>query len=180
MRLCVTVAWCPCFYTGQTVLFFVRLDMRPSKENTRRLTRGQLGSGSEAISACLCDCYHLLFPVKTGKDRGENGARKVLPWCELAGGPAPPDSDPPSQEKQTRSGRSPQWDSLCCYFYHFHNTQWGMLFPAVDTGLGHFRLQKQCSRSGEIWIGGASGHDHSLCLLKEILRDICLMTKVRH
>ena len=68
-------------------------------------------------------------------------ARKVLPWCVLAGGPDLPNSDPSDQEKQTRPGRNPQRDTSCCYFYHFHKAKLGMLFPAVDTGLVHLCLQ---------------------------------------
>lgn len=66
----------------------------------------------------------------------------------LAGDPALPDSDPPGQEKQTSSGRNPQRDPSWRYFYHFHEAQRGMLFPAVDTGLGHFCLQNSVGAEG--------------------------------
>lgn len=72
------VAWCPCLcWTALTVcaLSFVCLDSRPSKENRRPSEHedGPATGRRRALLVCATACYHLLFPVKTGKDRGENG-----------------------------------------------------------------------------------------------------------
>lgn len=72
--------------------------------------------------------------------------RKVL---LLAGGPALPDRDPPSQEKQTHSGRHPQRDPSWCYFYHFHKAQSEGCFSQLLTQVWVIFVSKTVPESSE-------------------------------
>ncbi len=104
----------------------------------------------------------------------------------LAGGPALPDSDPPGQEKQTRSGRNPQRDPSWCYFYHFHKHSEGC-FSQLLTQVWVFFVSKTAQQWSErvsshlaVSRWPTASHDCGLCLGREILFDILLIMKARH
>lgn len=148
--------------------------------------RRRPGHGSEAGSACLRNRV-LSSPVSCQNRKGQGRKWRL---CVLAAGPALPDSDPAGQEQQTLSGRNPRRGSWC-YFYHFffffYKAQHGMLFPAVDTALGHFCLQNSAAQHRErlvpcllqfYWPRAA--HGCGLCLRREVLFDTELIMKARH
>lgn len=59
---------------GERVVFFyvwARGPLKKTEVHRHTRTAWQQVGGNLCLFVCLC--YHLLFPVKTGKDRGENG-----------------------------------------------------------------------------------------------------------
>lgn len=184
------VAWCPCLcWTALTVcaLSFVCLDSRPSKENRRPSEHedGPATGRRRALLVCATACYHLLFPVKTGKDRGENGGsvcwlqvRLCLTVTLLARNNRP-------FQGVTHGGVLGV--IFITFFFFFYKAQHGMLFPAVDTALGRFCLQNSAAQHRErlvpcllqfYWPRAA--HGCGLCLRREVLFDTELIMKARH
>lgn len=101
----------------------------------RRTARQQVGGN---LSLFVRVCYHLLFPVKTGKDRGENGAvgkcSLDVSWLEVQ--PCLTVTLPARKNRPvlgvTYSG------ILHGVIFITFTKQWGMLSPAVDTSLALF------------------------------------------
>lgn len=81
-------------FTTQSGCCFYFFLLRPFKENRHRVPHED-GTARQQVgrSPCLFVrlCYHLLFPVKTGKDRGENGGvgKCRLDVCWLTTTPLP-------------------------------------------------------------------------------------------
>lgn len=86
-------------------------------------------------------CYHLLFPVKTGKDRGENGGvgkccldvcwLEVQLWLMVT---------LPARKNRSGLGVTHSGILHCVIFITFTKCGRGMPIPVVDTGLGNFCL----------------------------------------
>lgn len=128
-------------------------------------------------------CYHLLFPVKTGKDRGENGGvgKCCLGVCWLEVQLCLTVSLP-ARKNRPVLGVTHSGILHGVIFITFTKHSRGMHFPAVDTGLGNFCLKNSAGDLRDIPSGGVSlaGSLTCLCLGREIPFGVMLIMKVRH